>query len=148
MTELKSLPVPLELHRRYRVTCNAGTRKETTQEGVVSGDYGRFYLMHLDDGTKETVLKNDLYRETTVVEALETEDDSEPMMTVVVEGDSLARRLKDLYRDVMDYDAAIREGEAAQEKRRAAVDEIRALTDEFLENEKISPDRCPSEIIR
>lgn len=148
MTELKSLPVPLELHRRYRVTRNAGTRKETTHEGVVSGDYGRFYLMHLDDGTKETVLKNDLYRETTVVEALETDDDSEPMMTVVVEGDSLARRLKDLYRDVMDYDAAIREGEAAQEKRKAAVDEIRALTNEFLENEKISPDRCPSEINR
>lgn len=106
-------------------------------EGVVSGDYGRFYLMHLDDGTKETVLKNDLYRETTVVEALETDDDSEPMK-VVVEGDSLARRLKDLYRDVMDYDAAIREGEAAQEKRRAAVDKIRALTDEFLEKKNLA----------
>ncbi|WP_108830917.1 hypothetical protein [Aedoeadaptatus coli] len=132
MNESKLLPTPLELGQRYRVTCNAGKRKETSHEGVISGDYGRFYLMHLDDGTKETVLKNDLYRETTVVEALETDDDSEPMK-VVVEGDSLARRLKDLYRDVMDYDAAIREGEAAQEKRRAAVAEIRALTDEFLE---------------
>lgn len=100
MTELKSLPVPLELHRRYRVTRNAGTRKETTHEGVVSGDYGRFYLMHLDDGTKETLLKNDLYRETTVVEALET------------------------------------------------VDEIQVLTNEFLEKEKIPPDRSPSEINR
>lgn len=147
MTELRSLPVPLELHRRYRVTRNAGKRKETSHEGVITGDYGRFYLMRLDDGTKETVLKNDLYRETTVVEALETDDDSEPMK-VVVEGDSLARRLKDLYRDVMGYDAAIREGEAAQEKRRAAVDKIRALTDEFLEKEKISPDRSPSEIIQ
>lgn len=147
MSESKLLPTSLELDRRYRVTCNAGKRKETSHEGVITGDYGRFYLMRLDDGTKETVLKNDLYRETTVVEALETDDDSEPMK-VVVKGDSLARRLKDLYRDVMDYDAAIREGEAAQEKRRAAVDKIRALTDEFLEKEKISPDRSPSEIIQ
>ena len=147
MSESKLLPTSLELDRRYRVTCNAGKRKETSHEGVITGDYGRFYLMHLDDGTKETILKNDLYRETTVVEALETDDDSEPMK-VVVEGDSLARRLKDLYRDVMDYDAAIREGEAAQEKRRAAVAEIRSLTDDFLEKEKISPDRSPSEIIQ
>lgn len=147
MSESKLLPISLELDRRYRVTCNAGKRKETSHEGVITGDYGRFYLMHLDDGTKETILKNDLYRETTVVEALETDDDSEPMK-VVVEGDSLARRLKDLYRDVMDYDAAIREGEAAQEKRRAAVAEIRSLTDDFLEKEKISPDRSPSEIIQ
>lgn len=133
MSESKLLPTPLELGQRYRVTCNAGKRKETSHEGVISGDYGRFYLMQLDDGTKETILKNDLYRDTTIVEALEAGDGSEAMRPVVVEGDSLARRLKDLYRDVMDYDAAIREGKAAQEKRRAAVAEIRALTDEFLE---------------
>ena len=134
MNDLCAHPVYMEIGRCYKVTYIAGANKGETYEGVITGDYERFYLMRLVSGTEQTLWKHHLY----------------PGITTVCVSrfdiDDCAKKLIELYYDVVDYNKAIREGEAAQEKRRAAVDEIRALTNEFLENEKISPDRCPSEI--
>lgn len=136
MNDLSVQPAYMEIGRCYKVTYIAGANKGESYEGAITGDYERFYLMRLGNGTVQTLWKHHLYPDTTTVCAS------------TLDSIHLAKKLIDLYYDVIDYNKAIRGGEAAQEKRRAAMNEIRALTDEFLENEKISPDRCPSEINR
>ena len=136
MNDLTAHHTYMEIGHRYKVVYIAGKHKGETYEGIITGDYELYYDMRFDDGTEQTIYKHHLYPDTTTVCAS------------TFDSDNCAKKLIELYYDVVDYNKAIREGEEAQEKSRAAVDEIRALTDEFLEKEKISPDRCPSEINR
>lgn len=121
MNDLSARPAYMEIGRRYKVTYIAGKHKGETYEGIITGDDELFYDMQLDDGTEQILWKHHLYPDTTTV------------CVSTLDSDNCAKKLIDLYYDVIDYNKVIRAGEAAQEKRRAAVAEIRALTDEFLE---------------
>ena len=134
MSDLSARPAYMEIGRCYKVTYIAGENKGKTYEGVITLDLENLYLMRLADGSEQTLWKHHLYPDTTTV------------CVSTFDSDDCAKKLIELYYDVIDYNKAIRAGEKAQKKRDVAVEEIRALTDEFLENEKISPNRCPSEI--
>lgn len=136
MNDLNAHPAYMEIGRCYKVTYIAGANKGKTYEGVITLDLENLYVMRLGNGEEQRIYKHHLYPDTTTV------------CVSTFDSDDCAKKLIDLYDDVIACNKAIREGKAAQEKRRAAVAEIRARTDEFLENEKISPDKCPSEIIQ
>lgn len=120
MNDLSVQPAYMEIGRRYKVTYIAGENKGKTYEGVITLDLENLYLMRLDNGEEQTLWKHHLYPDTTTV------------CVSTFDSDNCAKKLIDLYYDVIDYNKAIRDGEAAQEKRRAAVAEIRALTDDFF----------------
>lgn len=148
MSDIEVTPVTLGLNRRYAITYNAGSKtKERAVEGVIERDYGRFYMMRLDDGTQETILKNDLYRDDTKIAAIEDSTKSR-MLKMVIEDACPARRLKSLYQEIIDCDEAIRAGQKAAQRKIEAIAEIECLTEKFLEQEKISPETGSSEITK
>lgn len=120
MNDLCAHPAHMEIGRRYKVTYIAGKHKGETYEGIITGDYERFYDMRLGNGEEKTLWKHHLYPDTATV-SVSTFD-----------SDNCAKKLIDLYYDVIDYNKAIRDGEEAKEKRRAAVAEIKEWTEKFI----------------
>lgn len=122
MNDLCAHPEYLEIGRCYKVTYIAGANKGETYEGVITGDYERFYLMRLGSGTERTLWKHHLYPGITTV------------CVSTFDSDNCAKKLIELYYDVIDYNKAIRAGEIAQKKRDVAVGEIKELTENFIRN--------------
>lgn len=134
MNDLCAHPAYMEIGRCYKVTYIAGKNKGKTYEGIITLDLENLYLMRLVDGTEQTLWKHHLYPDTTTV------------CEGTLNNDDCAKKLIDLYYDVIGYNKAIREGKEALKKRNAAAEEIKALTDEFLCNydKKIPQRRQPS----
>lgn len=122
MNNLCVHPAYMEIGRCYKVTYIAGANKGETYEGVITGDYERFYLMRLGSGAEQTLWKHHLYPGITTV------------CVSTFDIDDCAKKLIELYYDVVDYNKAIRAGEIAQKKRDVAVEEIKELTENFIRN--------------
>lgn len=120
MNDLCAHPAYMEIGRCYKVTYIAGANKGETYEGVITGDYERFYLMRLGNGTERTLWKHHLYPGITTV------------CVSTFDSDNCVKKLIELYYDVVDYNEAIRDGEEAQKKRNAAVEEIKEWTEKFI----------------
>lgn len=122
MNNLNAHPAYMEIGRSYEVTYIAGENKGKTYEGVITLDLENVYLMRLADGSEQTLLKHHLYPDTTTV------------CVSTFDIDNCAKKLIDLYHDVIGYNKAIRAGEEAQKKRDVAVEEIKELTENFIRN--------------
>ena len=120
MNDLCAHPAYMEIGRCYKVTYIAGKNKGKTYEGVITLDLENLYLMRLADGSEQTLWKHHLYPDTTTVCAS------------TFDSDNCAKKLIDLYYDVISYNRVIRAGEKAQKKRDVAVEEIKELTENFI----------------
>ena len=133
MNDLNAHPAYMEIGRCYKVIYIAGKNKGKTYEGVITLDLENLYVMRLADGSEQTLWKHHLYPDTTTV------------CVSTLDSDNYAKKLMDLYYDVIGYNKVIRAGEKAQKKRNAAAEEIKTLTDEFLRSydKKIPQRRQP-----
>lgn len=120
MNNLNAHPAYMEIGRCYKVTYIAGENKGKTYEGVITLDLENFYLMRLGNGEEQTLWKHHLYPDTTTV------------CVSTFDSDNCVKKLIELYYDVVDYNEAIRDGEEAQKKRNAAVEEIKEWTEKFI----------------
>lgn len=120
MNDLNAHPAYMEIGRCYKVTYIAGANKGRTYEGVITLDLENLYLMRLADGTEQRIFKHHLYPDITTVCAS------------TFDSDNYAKKLMDLYYDVIGYNKVIRTGEKAQKKRNEAVEEIKELTEKFI----------------
>ena len=120
MNDLCAHPAYMEIGRCYKVTYIAGKNKGKTYEGVITLDLENLYLMRLADGSEQTLWKHHLYPDTTTVCAS------------TFDSDNCAKKLIDLYYDVISYNRVIRAGEKAQKKRDVAEEEIKELTENFI----------------
>ena len=122
MNNLNAHPAYMEIGRCYKVTYITGANKGKTYEGVITLDLENLYLMRLADGSEQTLWKHHLYPDTTTV------------CVSTFDIDDCAKKLIELYYDVIDYNKVIRAGEEAQKKRDVAVEEIKELTENFIRN--------------